>query len=171
MPGALPPATSSLPHAHRTRLMRSTRKLEALLGETPLFAGPIGSSSSTAAPPAFPARHNSRPVLIVRLPSVPCSIPGATHSPLSPASAISFNSPVSAVSTPGVAQNEDIARRRKMAAKLSRTLGEKIPPELMLPCTATPAPARRLRRASSMSTFDLKSRTPATLKLGGLGYQ
>jgi hypothetical protein len=154
MPGAVPPTTSTLPHAQRMRLMRSTRKVEALLGETPLLSGDLGSSSNAAAPSANPAGHNLRPVLIVRL---PCILPGATHSPLSATSAISFNSPVSAVSTAGVAE-EEIARRRKMATKLSRTLGENIPPELMLPSTSTPA--RRLRRASSMTTFDLRGNTP-----------
>ncbi|KAJ7925416.1 hypothetical protein B0H13DRAFT_2314631 [Mycena leptocephala] len=138
MPGALPFTTSTLPHAQQKRLMWSARTLEALLGETPFFAGAIGPSSNAA-------RHNLRPVLIVRLPSVPRSIPSTTHSSLSPTSAINFNSPVSTA----VAEEEGIAHRRKMATKLSRTLGENIQPELMLPSIATHAPARRPLRAHS----------------------
>ncbi|KAJ7896224.1 hypothetical protein B0H13DRAFT_1885224 [Mycena leptocephala] len=99
MPGALPFTTSTHPHAQQKRLMWSARTLEALLGETPFFAGAIGPSSNAA-------RHNLRPVLIVRLPSVPRSIPSTTHSSLSPTSAINFNSPVSTA----VAEEEGIAR-------------------------------------------------------------
>ncbi|KAJ7909956.1 hypothetical protein B0H13DRAFT_2013294 [Mycena leptocephala] len=166
MPGAIPPTTYSLPHAQRVRLLRSTRKVESILGETPLLADSVCSSTATlqtvskdapsfAAASTTQSRASSRPVLIVRLPSVSSIGPGTTNSPLSATSGISFNSPVSALPTPRAAAEEEMTRRRKMAAKLSRTLGENIPPELVLPSTSNSGPTRRPRRASSMTSLDV----------------
>ncbi|KAJ6591013.1 hypothetical protein DFH09DRAFT_1306651 [Mycena vulgaris] len=101
MAGTIPSTTSyPLPHAQRLRLIRSTRKVESLLGETPLLG--VDDSSRP--------HRTSRPVLIVRLPSV--SVVAAIHSPLSPTSGISLNSPASA-SAPTLVAEDDATRRRK----------------------------------------------------------
>ncbi|KAJ7467685.1 hypothetical protein FB451DRAFT_1483107 [Mycena latifolia] len=169
---AMPPTTHALPHAERLRLMRSTRKLGALLGETPLLADirltafsptharssstmstdskrlgrlykdthtvPRSSSLSIAAAPPVSvpqatASHGqavpvARPVLFLRLPARAGPASRAEHtplpSPLSPLFGRALNSPV----TPTAAG--DASRRRKMA-KLVRTLGENVPPELV----------------------------------------
>ncbi|KAJ6543149.1 hypothetical protein B0H19DRAFT_1381060 [Mycena capillaripes] len=155
MPGAVPSTTYSLPHAQRARLVRSTRKLKSVLGETSLLVDIIPSSTSVSEPDstlsavassAKSSRRSSRPVLIVRLPGAASIIPG-TNSPLTPTSGISLNSPAL-----GMAAEEDTARRRKMAAKLSRTLGENIPPELVLPSMAGSAVSRR---ASSVTMSEI----------------
>ncbi|KAJ7270524.1 hypothetical protein C8J57DRAFT_1468524 [Mycena rebaudengoi] len=46
MPETTPPTTHTLPHAQRLRLMRSTRKLGALLGETPLLVDAVTSPAA-----------------------------------------------------------------------------------------------------------------------------
>ncbi|KAJ7169331.1 hypothetical protein C8R43DRAFT_1121208 [Mycena crocata] len=185
----MPATTHALPHAQRIRLMRSTRKLGSLLGETPLLvesapsatdpftpshsrsasvrstdskrSGRILPRSSSlalsAAPPAAISQateHSnghapsslappvSRPMLFLRLaPGAGGGVSGESSpaersplpSPLSPTFAL--NSP----GTPPV----DASRRRKMA-KLVRTLGENVPPELVFPDKAR-------RRASTLS--------------------
>ncbi|KAF7337329.1 hypothetical protein MSAN_02258400 [Mycena sanguinolenta] len=61
MPGALLPPTSSLSQSQRARLIRSTRKVESILGETPLLGGanspsltPLSSSNFTIGSPTLP---------------------------------------------------------------------------------------------------------------------
>ncbi|KAJ7469571.1 hypothetical protein FB451DRAFT_1136258 [Mycena latifolia] len=168
----MPPTTHALSHAERLRLIRSTRKLGALLGETPLLADtrptafspthavsastlsihskrvgrlfkdahtvPRSSSLSIAAAPPVSASQATashgqgapvaRPVLFLRLPA-PAGPPSPAErtslpSPLSPTFGRALNSPA----TPTAAG--DANRRRKMA-KLVRTLGENVPPELV----------------------------------------
>ncbi|KAJ6518367.1 hypothetical protein DFH09DRAFT_1194489 [Mycena vulgaris] len=195
----MPPTTHALPHAQRLRLMRSTRKLGALLGETPLLVEPRAasptttfapshsrsastmsaqtkrsgrmfaashavprSSSLSAAPPAVhtvPHAHSllappvGRPILFLRLPTAGGSATPAERtplpSPLSPTFSIALNSP----STPPA----DASRRRKMA-KLVRTLGENVPPELVFRDDssssspfASASTVRGRRRASTLS--------------------
>jgi hypothetical protein len=157
---ALPPTTHALPHTHRTHLINSTRKLGAILGETPLLLEPVGhhsrsssississinSTESTASKrsgrifadaqprssslaPADPAlvseattknsvaTHAPRPVLLLRLAS---PRPISLVSPVSPAFPISPMTPTFVVD------------RRKKMAKLTRTLGTNVPPELV----------------------------------------
>ncbi|KAJ6631859.1 hypothetical protein B0H10DRAFT_1975339 [Mycena sp. CBHHK59/15] len=184
---AMPATTHALPHAQRLRLMRSTRKVGALLGETPLVLDDSASSSiavsspgahtrsfsttsteskrsgriftlsrsnsmgvSVATPPApTPAATSShaqsaaRPLLFLRLPA--SMVPGVERatvpSPLSPTFGIGLKTP----STPP-ADGEGQTRRRKMA-KLVRTLGENVPPELVFPL----ATSKGRRRASTLS--------------------
>ncbi|KAJ7328064.1 hypothetical protein DFH08DRAFT_884417 [Mycena albidolilacea] len=176
----MPPTTHVLPHAQRLRLMRSTRKLGALLGETPLlvdsspaaansFSPAHGRSASTMSTgtkssgrlylsaPHSPslclgeshddscAAHISRPRLLLHLPSSGRSSPVPTErgSPLSATFSLSLNSPV----TPTFSVDTD--RRRKMA-KVMRTLGENVPPELVFPASASaPAPQPKARRRAS----------------------
>ncbi|KAJ7458900.1 hypothetical protein FB451DRAFT_1507005 [Mycena latifolia] len=195
-PTPTPPTTHALSRAERLRLMRSTRKLGALLGETPLLAEirPAGArpsskashgrsastmsavfkptgrlvhggqtitrsasfristalpvSQATPAPePARPApgATSARPILFLDLP-----VPGPgglttpaertpLPSPLSDTSSIVFNAPP----TP----SEDAHRRRRKMARVVRTLGENVPPELVFPA----APPKARRRASIAS--------------------
>ncbi|KAJ7835128.1 hypothetical protein B0H14DRAFT_3461608 [Mycena olivaceomarginata] len=192
----MPPTTHVLPHAQRLRLMRSTRKLGALLGETPLlvdsspaaansFSPAHGRSASTMSTgtkssgrlylsaPHSPslclgeshddscAAHISRPRLLLHLPSSGRSSPVPTErgSPLSPTFSLSLNSPV----TPTFSVDTD--RRRKMA-KVMRTLGENVPPELVFPASASasaPRPKAR-RRASTLSVPEsMRERTDIAL--------
>ncbi|KAJ7771303.1 hypothetical protein DFH07DRAFT_914014 [Mycena maculata] len=184
----MPPTTHALPHAHRLRLMRSTRKLGALLGETPLVvetsptpasftpalsrsasmmstdskrsgrlftAGHASALGLSAAPPGHGESSSvTRPMLFLRLPGGSGSTTPAERtplpSPLSPTFSLALNSP----STPPA----DVSRRRKMA-KLARTLGENVPPELVFPTSQT---SKGRRRASTLcvpaSTHELRRR-------------
>ncbi|KAJ7361030.1 hypothetical protein DFH08DRAFT_842925 [Mycena albidolilacea] len=159
----LPPTTHALPQTHRARLIQSTRKLGALLGETPLLLEPQGHHSrnssississttsnesnaskrsgrifadaqprSSSLAPADPAlvsnaTHAPRPVLLLRLAS---PRPTSMVSPISPSFQLSPITPTFVVD------------RRKKMAKLVRTLGTNVPPELVFsaaPKTAVP---------------------------------
>ncbi|KAJ7100923.1 hypothetical protein B0H15DRAFT_796592 [Mycena belliarum] len=194
MTTTMPPTTHALSRAERLRLMRSTRKLGALLGETPLFTDPrptspaftpsharaasmastsakadwerrypssqrssslAAASVSQATPPRSVAARRSvatpsapRPVLMLHLPAsfTPGDDPRTPRSPLP--------SPLSATFHPA---HSGADRRRKMA-KLARTLGENVPPELVFPSgsaagdgsLSAPRP-RKHRRASTVS--------------------
>ncbi|KAJ6545743.1 hypothetical protein B0H19DRAFT_1168434 [Mycena capillaripes] len=190
----IPPTTHALPEAQRRRLMRSTRKLGALLGEMPFVVeggstapmswtpghsrsvsagGPeskrwgrlyttsesLSRSSSlrlvkapvvaevTAHTDSPLASLVARPMLHLSLPSPGALSPAERTplpSPLSP-SFISLNSPTVPTHT------ADTTRRRKMA-KLVRTLGENVPPELVFPASQ---PTAR-RRASTLSLPETK---------------
>ncbi|KAJ7221168.1 hypothetical protein C8J57DRAFT_1393069 [Mycena rebaudengoi] len=166
----MPPTTHALRQTQRTRLMRSTRKLEALLGETPRLVEPprghahtsstssieskrsgrIFATTGPAAPPrsssltaveAPSASHEpaARPLLLLRLPSTPGSRPiSALPSPLSPA----FG--------PNTPPSDPSADRRRKMAKLTRTLGQNVPPELVFQAQPqSHSPYRRPRRASA----------------------
>ncbi|KAJ7232317.1 hypothetical protein B0H12DRAFT_1328092 [Mycena haematopus] len=175
MPGAALPPTSSLSHTQRIRLLRSTRKIESILGEAPLLASTndpsfpplrkISTSDFTAGSRSRSSR-TSRPVLMVQLPPVMAT----NDSPMPPTSSLGLNS---APCTPGSVAEEDVARRFKMAAKLSRTLGENIPPELVLP-SAEYVTRRRPRRASSITAFDgrieSRSRRTSSSKAASLNF-
>ncbi|KAJ7458926.1 hypothetical protein FB451DRAFT_1182505 [Mycena latifolia] len=180
----------SLPQAERMRLIRSTRKLGALLGETLLLAetqptiavtlsharsaSPTSSvskrhgrlfktslavarSSSRGSSPAAPvspamtgrrrgpsASRVSRPVLFVRVPAPGDAAAPAEHTPLPSPLSSTFSL---ALNSPG-APAADGSRRRKMA-KLARTLGENVPPELVFA-----AASMRRRRASTLSIHE-----------------
>ncbi|KAJ7437417.1 hypothetical protein FB451DRAFT_1416881 [Mycena latifolia] len=54
MIAAVPPTTHSLPKPQRVRLMRSTRKLSALLGTTPLLVEPMPMLTPARAPSPVP---------------------------------------------------------------------------------------------------------------------
>ncbi|KAJ7625895.1 hypothetical protein FB45DRAFT_922570 [Roridomyces roridus] len=153
-----PTTTHSLKHNQRVRLMRSTRKVEALLGETPLFvdansprnslvqasdaharavyiipASPRSSSLgvySPTQPSTSPAARAPRPVLAVRVPS---SLGTDFDSPPdSAASQVSFASLI-----PMVDQEEhDHRLRTRKMARIVRTLGAQVPAELVFPTTA-----------------------------------
>ncbi|KAJ7032519.1 hypothetical protein C8F04DRAFT_1107129 [Mycena alexandri] len=159
---ALPPTTHALPSTHRAHLIRSTRKLGNILGETPLLldvypSGPSHSRSSSVSSVAstdskrtgrifadaprssslasadvapVPSSDDSvstntkaksmdapRPLLVLRL---------ASQRPLSSVSIVSPRSPAFSPITPTF-----VVDRRKKMAKLTRTLGANVPPELV----------------------------------------
>lgn len=139
--------------AQRARLLRSRRKVEALLGESPsLPAEAVYAPATTPclAVAEYPkhAHRSSRPVLLVQVPTIPNSSSSSPGS-LSPLSLLSPTfTPVLANSTRTPV--DDPARRAAMAGKLARTLGENIPPHLVKASTAA---ERRRRRASSAAAF------------------
>ncbi|KAJ7501731.1 hypothetical protein B0H11DRAFT_1990831 [Mycena galericulata] len=195
----MPPTTHTITHAQRLRLMRSTRKLGSLLGETPLV---VESQSSSAAPSVFTPSHSRssstmsteskrsgryfmhpdttprssslglsaappaaqttshaasssmgshvpRPMLFLRLP-----VPGADSALTAPAERTPLPSPLSptfslVLNTPPTPP-ADASRRRKMA-KLVRTLGENVPPELVFPASSS---RKSRRRASTLSVAE-----------------
>ncbi|KAF7360848.1 hypothetical protein MSAN_01114200 [Mycena sanguinolenta] len=152
MTTTMPPTTHALPHAHRLRLMRSTRKLGELLGETPLLVETLPTATSSVSTHSRSAStftseaashgdssHLARPMLLLHLPATSSSTAERTsvQSPLSPTFSLTLNSPV----TPTFVVD---TRRRKMA-KLTRTLGENVPPELVFPTF------KSRRRASTLS--------------------
>ncbi|KAJ7440782.1 hypothetical protein B0H11DRAFT_1933421 [Mycena galericulata] len=149
---SISPNSPSLLRAQRLSIMRSTRKVEAILGETPR-AEIIHTSATSPLPPSQPESATSlaspspdssfggsrdarrpkgipRPVLFIRLPSA-SYISNGMPSPLSSTSGISSNSPATP-STSFFEAEEFIARRHKMA-RISRTLGENIPAQLVFP--------------------------------------
>ncbi|KAJ6550253.1 hypothetical protein B0H19DRAFT_187613 [Mycena capillaripes] len=195
----MPPTTHALPHAQRLRLMRSTRKLGALLGETPLvettttapssFAPSLSRSPSTMStdskrsgrvymsesiprtsalklkltkpPPtadaAFHAHghghaHADRPTLVLRLP--PPTHAGPAHSPVERTPLVSPLSPTFgfglALNSPATPTFPAESSRVRKMAKLARTLGENVPPELVFRDAAAATNSRR-RRASVLS--------------------
>ncbi|KAJ7501161.1 hypothetical protein B0H11DRAFT_1993855 [Mycena galericulata] len=201
---ALPPTTHAMTHTDRTRLMRSIRKISAVLGETPVVdvdvtASPnllaptltgkrsfffhasaslsslalpfhksdSSSSSSSASPSSESQRHrdadttpgHDRPALFVRLPDtfdpLPAPLsPGFSPTLLSPDSPCSPSASASAPFSPlsPVAYTPEHTRRLR-SAKIARTLGEQVPPALILSSPA-PSPAagvvKRRRRASTL---------------------
>lgn len=107
----------------RAHLLRSTKKLEAVLGTTPVVEGNVFEPVDSHSIFKFKPKARQPQPLILGLPSDTKRLP---RSPLSPSFA---NSPVD-------------LRRRKMA-KLVRTLGENVPPELVFPNTTSKQQRRR----------------------------
>ncbi|KAJ7931003.1 hypothetical protein B0H13DRAFT_1960091 [Mycena leptocephala] len=129
----MPPTTHALPHEQRLRLMRSTRKLGALLGETPLLVESIlPSSFMTSHSRAMSTEPTRSGRLYLGAGQVEAHMEAAGSTPIprpllfgaSHPFSLSLNSP----STP----TAESTRRRRMA-KLVRTLGENVPPELDVP--------------------------------------
>lgn len=126
-----PPTT---PQAQRLRLMRSTRKLCAVLGETPLVVDAKPGLKRSASLSTRPARYE----LVMGLPRLTLAhCPDATSGSACPTALISppplsptFGLPSNSSTDSFPASGSDPARRRKMA-KLMRTLGENVPPELV----------------------------------------
>ncbi|KAJ7141955.1 hypothetical protein C8R43DRAFT_1016910 [Mycena crocata] len=163
----MPPTTHALPQTHRTNLIRSTRKLGAILGETPLLLEPtrghahsssVSSTSSTDSSSSSASKRSGR----IFAPSVPRSsslAPASTHTTFNSTSPLpehsrecqqtdqhrpmlylrladprptSISSPISPSFSPltPTFSPPKIDRRKKMA-KLTRTLGQNVPPELV----------------------------------------
>ncbi|KAK7462906.1 hypothetical protein VKT23_007485 [Stygiomarasmius scandens] len=150
-----------LDYEQRQKLLKSTRKLQALLGTTPVIESDTSSYSnrrnakfSLSLAPASTATRS----LVLRLGSIPSSLaapppPSQPPSPLSPTfsnNSISRSASVmSKISTPPV----DV--RRKKMAKLARTLGENIPPELVFPESSSTSMRPTRPRSCSIDSFIL----------------
>ncbi|KAJ7728011.1 hypothetical protein DFH07DRAFT_896075 [Mycena maculata] len=159
---ALPKTTHALNHRDRVRLIRSTRKVEALLGETPLFIDPSSPRNSASpvpnarrpafiyvakprssslgvyipdSPHASTSRAPARPLLAVRVP-----LRADVDSPLESATSLSFPT------YPAAPADEERRQRTRKMARIMRTLGENVPTELVFPATPT-----RTRRTSTLS--------------------
>ncbi|KAF8124632.1 hypothetical protein K438DRAFT_2002618 [Mycena galopus ATCC 62051] len=153
----MPPTTPALSEAQRRRLVRSTRKLGALLGETPLVAD-INATTGTA-PKSFRLGHSRSVSAVVpdsnrgrgfqdKVPYRPgdssASTSSTPHALPQPANArrliIPREHPAPIAAEPhfrpvsklpdNLHPTADTTRRRRMA-KLVHTLGENIPPELV----------------------------------------
>ncbi|KAF8202626.1 hypothetical protein K438DRAFT_1965117 [Mycena galopus ATCC 62051] len=156
---AVPPTTHEIPHTDRQRMMRSMRKITAVLGETPVveaaspaphllapnsgkhgfFFHASASLSSLVLPMKKSDRAQTpepRPSLVLRVPETSKFTP--LPSPLSPSFSPTLISPTS--------PQEDQDRRRLCLSKVSRTLGETVPPELIF----TEPAVKRRRRASTL---------------------
>ncbi|KAJ7729959.1 hypothetical protein B0H16DRAFT_223483 [Mycena metata] len=167
-PKPLPRTTHLLKHDQRVRLIRSTRKVEHILGETPLFIDPSSPGPSTSAFPAATSRRAA--VIYVATPrssslgvytppadqahastshiparpvlSVRVPDPEYAEPPLSPAS---FSFPV----YPTSPEDELRRHRTRKMARVARTLGENVPAELVFPTLSDSQ--RRSRRSSVQS--------------------
>ncbi|KAJ7450202.1 hypothetical protein FB451DRAFT_1374823 [Mycena latifolia] len=126
--------SNAIPHSQRLRLIRSIRKLGDLLTESALLVEP---ASPSPASPISPLRRN---FLSLRL-SAPNAARDATSTPLS-ATFSTLNSPA----TPVI---DVAALNERKLAKVAQTLGENVPPELVLAPSA-PTHTRR-KRASTVS--------------------
>ncbi|KAF5376990.1 hypothetical protein D9615_007349 [Tricholomella constricta] len=176
-----PPTVNNLDPHQRMRLVRSNRKLEAVLGTAPYYLEPespstskahrregrffghsptssLSASSSTssllseesfvvvpktlkASPPSMKpvtkSKHGSelsRPLLL-RLRTVPVPTSGNCAALLPPplqSVTVSPTSPTFSIDLENL-QATNLEHRRKKMAKLMRTLGETIPPELVFP--------------------------------------
>ncbi|KAJ7290525.1 hypothetical protein C8J57DRAFT_1459041 [Mycena rebaudengoi] len=167
-PKSLPRTTHALPHAQRLRLLRSTRKVGAILGETPLLEGFVSSPTAPTFASSSTGTLIHRPVYIYtpaprssslaaasssssssssfssRAPIFPPGLePRPAPAPRPPSEDFSFSFP--ATTAPDPADERRRFRTRKMA-KVVRTLGENVPAELVFP------PARRRSRRSSTAS-------------------
>ncbi|KAJ8088559.1 hypothetical protein PM082_022632 [Marasmius tenuissimus] len=119
--------TTTLTRAERARLIRTTRKLGALLGETPtieVVEPPSRTRSRPGTASSVASTSSVRSCLTINIPAASLSLP--QRSPLSPTFSLNRDSPYSACEEPNV-----VDMRRRKVAKLSRTFGENVPPELI----------------------------------------
>ncbi|KAJ6522284.1 hypothetical protein B0H19DRAFT_1277453 [Mycena capillaripes] len=168
---SLPQTHNALTKSERSRLVRSNRKLQALLGATPAVIEAavsqsrtpghvhVGSSSIPPSPSSFTGRRHVAPTTLTLTalnPIRPCllfhldSPTGHKHtlslpSPTTPSTPLSptTNMPPTPPATLSYFSTKDT--RRRHAVKLARTLGENIAPELV----AAPAVRPSLHRAAS----------------------
>ncbi|KAJ7230920.1 hypothetical protein B0H12DRAFT_220661 [Mycena haematopus] len=152
-PTPIPLTTRNLHHGDRARLIRSTRKIGDVVGETPHVADLTPSPPAKRKPlrkrlaPALPALApppppDVRPVLYLRVPDSPSeeSVCTLTTPAPSPTLTVALNL------RPATSSDDDTARRRRMA-KLRHTLGANVPTELVYPPEDTNGP--RYRRLTS----------------------
>ncbi|KAF8193918.1 hypothetical protein K438DRAFT_1969217 [Mycena galopus ATCC 62051] len=168
-PSSLPVTTHLLRPDQRVRLMRSTRKMEHLLGETPLFIDTNSPITGNFSAPqsrrsafiyvAAPARSSS---LNVYTPPEPDSAEASTSQiPARPLLAVRVRPPTdtepSITSSPLVSSftlppkspaDEQRRQRTRKMARIVRTLGENVPAELVFPGNS---PMGRPRRTSTLS--------------------
>jgi hypothetical protein len=182
-PSALPVTSHFLKPEQRVRLLRSTRKMEHLLGETPLFIDtssprtatfPVHESRPRAyiyAPPrssslgiytpdaesphASTSHISARPLLAVRVPPAG-SRDSHLGSPFASPASISF--PTYPPKSPA---DELRNRRTRKMARIVRTLGENVPAELVFPATHAESPRRPSTLSKRRSTRLLRASSAA----------
>ncbi|KAJ7207336.1 hypothetical protein B0H12DRAFT_1274356 [Mycena haematopus] len=168
-PNPLPVTTHLLRPDQRVRLMRSTRKMEHLLGETPLFVDTGSPITST-----FPGPQSRRSAYIYVAPTRSSSLgvhpppddeeaphASTSHVPARPLLAVRVRTPSDTVDPPiaspvvppfahpqSPADKQRRQRTRKMA-RIFRTLGENVPAELVFP--VVDSFSTRPRRTSTLS--------------------
>ncbi|KAJ7644950.1 hypothetical protein FB45DRAFT_999808 [Roridomyces roridus] len=146
-------STHHLLQQERSRLIRSTRKIQEVVGETPHVVAvptslPVASSSKWTSKITKRNRNHDAPGSAVEptpqsdalRPTLYLSVPDASHPerlllptpPPSPTLTVALNLPNVA---DYLVKDDTQARRRKMA-KLFRTLGTNVPPELVFPPTS-----------------------------------
>jgi hypothetical protein len=159
MNSTIPPTTHSLPEKQRLRMMRSTRKLTALLGTAPLLVDPLepmpqpspgfekghkrvssnvsafscdpSSPPATLVPAAPPADSpcSIRPTLLLRIPTSNSRSRRQSQGCGRPEDA-DLPSPDSPHNALELATLTTAARRKKMM-RVARTFGEQVPAELV----------------------------------------
>ncbi|KAJ7164334.1 hypothetical protein C8R46DRAFT_311169 [Mycena filopes] len=142
-------------HSRSASSMSTTSRRSARIYMASPRTSSLGLATHAAAAPAPQApTAPSRPMLFLNLPpaaATPTHAPAPTAaplpSPLSPTFGLTLNSPTTPTPTPTPAPH-DPSRRRKMA-KLMRTLGENVPPELVFPTAAA-------RRRASMPAVSMR---------------
>ncbi|KAF8918664.1 hypothetical protein CPB85DRAFT_998242 [Mucidula mucida] len=152
----LPPTINDLAPSQRTRLVRSTRKIQAVLGTTPKFVEPTipmhKNPRKLALTLAPHPTHPNRPLVLTLTDAPPShshsrTISSTDHLHISSSSHSRSRSnsggPLSPLSPTHT--------RRKRMAKLTRTLGENIPPELV---SVTYEPRRSLPERKSIPDFN-----------------
>ncbi|KAJ6543548.1 hypothetical protein DFH09DRAFT_1367897 [Mycena vulgaris] len=190
--------TNALSHAERSRLVRSNRKLQALLGEAPhIIVAAVETarkhspdSQDPHAPAHIRAQSDGRPSsasssTLRRIPPSPLTLehsawphlslhlhsPG-THkhsfslgspplTPLSPTLSMTLNSISSPLSSAFARSLTAKESRRRRVAKLTRTLGENIAPELI---AGHPPPAARLLRRATSNVWTAAAERPAVAR-------
>ncbi|ESK84403.1 hypothetical protein Moror_10146 [Moniliophthora roreri MCA 2997] len=177
-----------LSHSQRTRLIRSTRKLGSLLGTTPQVIdeeprtprGSFDRKSKLGSAGKHGGQTPLPPPLVLRLQAVPRGSSSNSNPSSSSSPSITLQVPLSPLSPTLESLNRDSPQcplppspssisypapydiRRKKMAKLTRTLGENIPPELVFQ-SSSPRPAKKFSRSwsvESLKTADL----PLSLK-------
>ncbi|CAK5269097.1 unnamed protein product [Mycena citricolor] len=190
-----PLTTQNLKHEERLRLLRSTRKIDSLFGHTPHLVDVIGPDFEAprpmnqrrirrrAAPPvewdepplptSTEVSAHARPVLYIRLPE-PCDTPDPAPEPIS--AVVRSPSPTLTVALKlrpivRTRKEEDALKRRKMA-KLVRTLGAHVPPELVFPAVESDRRVRRLSTRTILSdvVHDGKRRRAADSSAGSISH-
>ncbi|KAF7375761.1 hypothetical protein MSAN_00465700 [Mycena sanguinolenta] len=147
--------THNLHHGDRARLIRSTRKIGAVVGETPHVADPSLPEKpkplrERLAPVLAPP--DSRPVLYLRVPDSPP--PESIRSVASPTASPTLTVKLNLRHNAAMRDSETVRRRR--IAKLRRTLGEHVPTALVFPPENTNS--SRYRRLTSRTVATPKSR-------------
>ncbi|KAJ7500649.1 hypothetical protein B0H11DRAFT_1996072 [Mycena galericulata] len=141
-----------LPHSQRLRLIRSIRKLGDLLTETSMLVEPSPNtplSPSTSPTPQLPVPSilaDKQAQSLISTSTLPRSFFSLRlpKSPLSPTFSLSLNSPSTPVVDPAV-----VAERK--LAKVVHTLGENVPPELVLAQPTAAGAGKGRKRSSTVS--------------------
>nr|GAT60423.1 predicted protein [Mycena chlorophos] len=195
---AQPPTQNALPKTHRVRLMRSTRKLAALLGAAPLLVDtreavpPLPSPSPRpnsptgdqvpqtptidavlakhAGPVLEPVESSTRPTLLLRINTLPGTRPRSASQTLGRPSSMALTPTSDSLLDGEDGQLEKKQRWRKMA-HVARILGNGVPIELVFPDRDEDVPSPESRpptRLEQAKVVSLDEDEPCTIMLPAL---